>query len=77
MMKRYAAVADDDNEILSDKYILEAICNAREFFEMALQSTMLEEALDGSKKTSSGKTRESLKMLADMERDFEQLISDY
>ena len=41
MMKIYAtAPADDDDEILSDTYILESIYNAREFFEMALQSTM-------------------------------------
>ena len=33
----------------------------------------LEEALDGSKKTATGKIRDSLNMLDDMRRDFENM----
>jgi len=73
MMKIYAN--DDSEEILSDEYILESIHYAKHLFEMALKSSMLEEALDGSKKTSSGKIRESLKMLCEMKIDLEKLMT--
>ena len=37
----------------------------------------LEEALDGSKKTSTGKIKESLNMLEDMSRDFDTINVDH
>eukprot|EP00092_Neocalanus_flemingeri_P005603 GFUD01006035.1.p1 GENE.GFUD01006035.1~~GFUD01006035.1.p1 ORF type:complete len:489 (-),score=162.34 GFUD01006035.1:66-1532(-) len=71
MMRIYSGA--DDDETLSDQEIFAAFRDANICFKQALASAVLEEALDGSKKTATGKIRESLSMLEDMKRDFDNM----